>query len=454
MSWNKTDRSFKILINRRVTDAEPSKYWYNEKGDYTLDLHASEIKTEDIPSTPPGADTSVVDVYNYAGRLTLIEDTSVPGKMTWFASSESNTVLAQTDEGARLKDWIPDKYGSGYAIALYDGSDVQIPYSDASGWYFDYPTGILTFANANTDSGSVSSRAPYKIVGYRYIGNKGAGGVTSVGGQNGIQTDQVANAPITSSGNLELDLTYSPTWTGTHTFNGDPATGIVMDGSTSITLSPVNGDDGAPLLWQLSTGPTNPDALAQGQMWFNSGNTRLAFVSDNTPTLKYIAWVGDSPTGSGTAGTLAKWTSSTALGDSIVSESSDILTVAGKIKATSKSFYIPHPIKPGWYLEHGCLEGPENGIYYRGFHEGEEDVTITLPEYWEPLNGDDYDIYITSHGNYSLYVSNKTSKDFTVSRCKTWKWRKKSIRFSFIAVGGRINAPIELEFDATKQSAP
>jgi hypothetical protein len=336
MSWNKTDRSFKILINRRVTDAEPSKYWYNEKGDYTLDLHASEIKTEDIPSTPPGADTAVVDVYNYAGRLTLIEDTSVPGKMTWFASTESNTVLAQTDEGARLKDWIPDKYGSGYAIALYDGSDVQIPYSDASGWYFDYPTGILTFANASTDSGSVSSRAPYKIVGYRYIGAKG----------------------------------------------------------------------------------------------------------NITP-------------GGGTTGTIAKWTSSTTLGDSILTESSDIITVAGKIRSSvSKSFYIPHPVKPGWYLEHGCLEGPENGIYHRGFHDGEEDVTITLPEYWEPLNGDDYDVYITSYGNYNLYVSNKTAKDFTVSRCKTWKWRKKSIRFSFIVVGGRINAPIELEFDATKQSAP
>ena len=48
MSWNKTDRSFKTLINRRTTNAEPSKYWYNEKNDLTIDIHSSEIKTDTI----------------------------------------------------------------------------------------------------------------------------------------------------------------------------------------------------------------------------------------------------------------------------------------------------------------------------------------------------------------------------------------------------------------------
>jgi len=330
MSWNKTDRSFKTLINRRTTDAEPSKYWYNEKGDYTLDIHASEIKTETIPSTPPGADTAVVDVYDYTGRLTLIEDTSVSGKMSWFASTNSNIVTSQTDEASRLKDWIPDKYGSLYAIKIYDTSDVQIPYSDASGWYFDYPTGILTFANANTDSGSVTSRAPYKIVGYRYIGTKGGTGVT----------------------------------------------------------------------------------------------------------------------GTGTIDTLAKWTSATELGNSIASESGTILTIGGTLRTTvSKSFYIPHPTKPGWFLEYGCLEGPENGIYHRGKCEGREDYVVELPEYWEKLNGDDYSVYITSNGNYNLYVSSQNAKSFVVSRCKIWKWRKKFIRFNFIVVGGRIGAPLELEYE-------
>lgn len=331
MSWNKTDRSFKTLINRRTTDAEPSKYWYNEKGDFTIDIHNSEIKTDTIPSTPPGADTAVIDVYAYAARLTLIEDTSVAGKMTWFASSNSNTVTAQTDEASRLKDWIPDKYGTGYAITLYDSSDVQIPYSDASGWYFDYPTGILSFANANTNSGSVSSRAPYKIVGYRYIGTKGAG------------------------------------------------------------------------------------------------------VS-----------------GSGTTDTLAKWATSTTLGNSIAAESGTILTVTGTLRTTvGKSFYIPHPTKEGWNLEHGCLEGPENGIYQRGYCEGEEDYIVTLPDYWEKLSENDYTIYITPYGNYSLYVSRKNAKEFVVSRCKTWKLRKKLIKFSFIVVGNRVGAPLQLETEIT-----
>ena len=330
MSWNKTDRSFKTLINRRTTNAEPSKYWYNEKNDLTIDIHSSEIKTDTIPSTPPGADTAVVDVYAYAARLTLIEDTSVPGKMTWFASSESNTTLAQTDEAARLKDWISDKYGDGYAIALYDGSDVQIPYSDASGWYFDYPTGILSFANASTDSGSVSSRAPYKIVGYRYIGSKG----------------------------------------------------------------------------------------------------------------------GSS--GSGTPGTLSKWASSTTLGDSIAAESGAILTITGTLRTTvGKSFYIPHPTKAGWNLEHGCLEGPENGIYQRGYCEGIEDCVVKLPDYWGKLSENDYTIHLTSCGNYSLYVSHQDADGFIVSRCKTWKPRRKYIKFSFIVVGNRVGAPMQIETEVT-----
>lgn len=326
MSWNKTDRSFKTLINRRTTDAEPSKYWYNEKSDYTIDIHTSEIKSDTIPGTPPGATTSVVHVYNYAARLTLIEDTSVPGKMTWFATSNGTTTAAQTDEASRLKDWIPDKYGASYAIALYDSSDVQIPYSDASGWYFDYPTGILTFANANTDSGSVSSRAPYKVVGYRYVGAKGGSSV-----------------------------------------------------------------------------------------------------------------------GSGTTNKLAKWTTTTTLGDSIASESGTILTVGGTLRATVKQFYIPHPIKPGWWLAHGSLEGPENGVYQRGNCEGREDYVVELPDYWEKLNGNDYSIQITSYGNYHLYVSKQDGKSFVVSRCKTWKWRKKIVKFSFIVIGGRIDAPLQLE---------
>ena len=49
----------------------------------------------------------------------------------------------------------------------------------------------------------------------------------------------------------------------------------------------------------------------------------------------------------------------------------------------SKTFIINHPIDPNRYLVHGCLEGPEVGVYYRGISEivNNESLTIELPSY-------------------------------------------------------------------------
>ena len=191
MPWNKTDRSFKTLINKRVTDSD-AKFYFNEKGDYTINTHQLELWIDAIPSTAPGATTDIVEYYN---TLTLVEDTSVPSKQAWFATSNASTVSAQTDETSRLKNWVSDKYGSTYEIVLYDGSNVQVPPSDGCGWFFDYQTGILTFASTTTTTGgggSLSSRAPFKIKGYRYIGRTGLDG-------NIIKNEvRVATTPATS----------------------------------------------------------------------------------------------------------------------------------------------------------------------------------------------------------------------------------------------------------------
>ena len=56
--------------------------------------------------------------------------------------------------------------------------------------------------------------------------------------------------------------------------------------------------------------------------------------------------------------------------------------IAGALFATTKSFLIDHPTKPGKKLRYGSLEGPENGVYVRGRVQGTE---IELPEYWTKL---------------------------------------------------------------------
>ncbi len=50
----------------------------------------------------------------------------------------------------------------------------------------------------------------------------------------------------------------------------------------------------------------------------------------------------------------------------------------------AKTFVITHPLDQTKYLVHGCLEGPESGVYYRGtakIAEGQKSARVTLPKY-------------------------------------------------------------------------
>lgn len=66
----------------------------------------------------------------------------------------------------------------------------------------------------------------------------------------------------------------------------------------------------------------------------------------------------------------------------------------------SKSFVIAHPLaskKESHWLVHACLEGPENGVYYRGIGEivaTTNKVFIELPEYVDVL-ATDFTVQIT-----------------------------------------------------------
>lgn len=53
------------------------------------------------------------------------------------------------------------------------------------------------------------------------------------------------------------------------------------------------------------------------------------------------------------------------------------------LMAKTKNFIIDHPTKTGTKLVHACLEGPENGVYFRGRIKNK--TAIYLPEYWEKL---------------------------------------------------------------------
>jgi hypothetical protein len=77
--------------------------------------------------------------------------------------------------------------------------------------------------------------------------------------------------------------------------------------------------------------------------------------------------------------------------------------VAYYLEGTYKSFLIDHPTQEGKKLRHGCLEGPEHGVYFRG---KSSDSVIECPEYWMGLvEEDSVTVQLTAIGpNQNIYV--------------------------------------------------
>jgi hypothetical protein len=82
------------------------------------------------------------------------------------------------------------------------------------------------------------------------------------------------------------------------------------------------------------------------------------------------------------------------------------LKFGGSIVGTTKKFDIPHPTKSNHRLAHSCIEGPENGVYYRGRLINSN--VINLPDYWWGLvDSETITVTLTPHGSYQeLYVKN------------------------------------------------
>jgi hypothetical protein len=118
----------------------------------------------------------------------------------------------------------------------------------------------------------------------------------------------------------------------------------------------------------------------------------------------------------------------------------------GNLRATTKSFDIEHPTKPGKRLVYGVLEGPEHGVYHRGTVEGKGKLTVELPEYWSKLVGADYSIQLTSWGNYNVHIVEKSETSFIIQLTGDPISRMlKTIKVDYIIHGSRLDAPLQIE---------
>jgi hypothetical protein len=229
-----------------------------------------------------------------------------------------------------------------------------------------------------------------------------------------------------------------------------------------------------------------------GDLWFNG--TNLYFRKDASTNQDLL--VG-SVSGTGLADRIAKWSSGTGLTYSNLSESTAgvgmtltslgsigagggttaLLTLqtittddsktdryfirgvkgvdgsrlfsidtSGNLRATTKSFDIPHPTKDGLRLVYGVLEGPEHGVYHRGTVEGKGVIQVDLPDYWHKLVGDQYTVQLTPWGNYNVGIGTKTENYFTIQLVGDYISRKfKNIKVDYIVHGSRLDAPLDTE---------
>ena len=91
------------------------------------------------------------------------------------------------------------------------------------------------------------------------------------------------------------------------------------------------------------------------------------------------------------------------------------LTISGVLSATSKSFVIDHPTKPGYKLRYGSLEGPENGVYVRATVKGANE--FALPDYWVGLiDPATITVNLTANGKFQpLYTVSKDVSKIVVA---------------------------------------
>ena len=104
----------------------------------------------------------------------------------------------------------------------------------------------------------------------------------------------------------------------------------------------------------------------------------------------------------------------------------------------AKPFDMPHPSKDGYRLRYVCVEGPENGVYFRGKLDGTN--TIEIPEYWKELvNHDTITVQLTPYGspNVGLYVSEIAEDKITVATDDLLSLVKSEIKCFYHVYGER-----------------
>lgn len=464
MSWTKEDRNFKKGLNKRLTDTN-GKYYFNEIGDLTQNVHVEELWLDPIPVQPNGS-TDTILLYT---DFELTVDNTVPNKQTWYA----------VDGGVRLKGWIADKYDnvdlSDYQVVIktYDGTRIPLG-PEGKNWIFDYETGILTFETAPPST--YYSGGNITITGYRYVGRKGIDtsiikrpcriATTSAsidsdwswastnGGEititkaaltiDGVEISTTLNPSDAPAFNMVADRILVKDYTGVNQYKNGIYV-LTAEGSVSGSWVFTRADDFD------ASDEIYPDCAVfvqegtenKNSLW-SMGNYGFTTMND-TSSIGYISFTRGLSNSKGTPNYVAKFDSTgVRVTDSILEEvNGEYIYIHGSILSPYKNFIIEHPNKDDHYLIYGCLEGPEHGVYFRGTVEGNGEIFVELPDYWGKLCNNYSVVGLTPYGKYSLYIREKQKNGFTVAAHLPFWRSKQKYKFDYLVLGER--APIKTE---------
>ena len=395
---------------------------------------------------------------------------NVTGNVTGFATTAQsiNTVSATTSASHFLL-FSPTNGASGVAVS----SDTQLSYNPA--------TDVLsstTFSGNFTGTAATATNFFGTLTG-NVTGNL-TGTATTAQNVNVVAATTAASHFITfspaSSGSglatsADTDLTYNPAtnvlsagvfsgnFTGTAvtatnfygTFNGTAGSATTAQnvnvvaaasaGAHYLLLAPAASGSGLAVSSdaQLSYVPTT-DTLTVSNI-FGSGagltlSASAALTNNSYLTIQTVS--GDDASTSDffirgiTSGASSKFS----------------VDANGNLRATTKSFDIDHPTKPGKRLVYGVLEGPEHGVYHRGTVEGKGNLLIELPDYWSKLVNDDYTVTLTTYGNYSVHIVEKSMNSFIIGlNAPLFIKKLKNIKVDYLVHGSRKDAPLIIEQD-------
>ena len=299
-----------------------------------------------------------------------------------------------TDIGAALADadlFIVDDGGA--------GTNRKASATRISDYVFGKVSGDITITSGGVASIAANSVALGTDTAGNYVASITAGsGIASSGATSGETIDHTISLKNAAS----LSNNTVPIWT---TASSQFANSAIVDNATTIALG------------RAST-ITSSSALSSGTYL-----TITTHVTDNDSTSDYFI------RGLNSSGT-----------------SKFSVDASGNLRATTKSFDIPHPTKEGMRLVYGVLEGPEHGVYHRGTVEGKDKLKVELPEYWHKLVGENYSVQLTSWGPYAVHLVEKTEHYFIIQLSSNFVMRKlKTIKVDYVVHGARLDAPLEIE---------